>query len=79
MSTKKLLLAGAVMLSLVVVASGAEAANGRGILRIRRRPVNGSGQSVSLNGHIPPAEFEANHYRQNDSGHRAETQTTQPA
>jgi putative transposase len=30
-------------------------------------------------GHIPPAEFEEHHYRQNDSARRAETQTKQPA
>ena len=30
-------------------------------------------------GHIPPAEFEANHNRQNGSGQQAETQTKQPA
>ncbi len=30
-------------------------------------------------GQIPPAEYEAIHYRQNRSGHQAETQTKQPA
>ena len=30
-------------------------------------------------GRIPPAEHEANHYRQQESDHRAETQHEQPA
>ena len=30
-------------------------------------------------GRIPPAEAEANHYRQNNSGRQAETQTNTPA
>jgi putative transposase len=30
-------------------------------------------------GRIPPAEFEANHYRQNNSGGQLETQTHEPA
>jgi putative transposase len=30
-------------------------------------------------GRIPPAEYEANHYRQNNSGHQAKTQTNTPA
>lgn len=30
-------------------------------------------------GRIPPVEYEANHYRQTDSDHQAETHTKQPA
>jgi putative transposase len=30
-------------------------------------------------GHIPPAEYEENYYRQNRSGQQADTQTKQPA
>ena len=45
MSTHKALLGGAIVLSLVAAASGAAAGNGRGVLRIPLKPVNGSGQS----------------------------------
>ncbi len=30
-------------------------------------------------GRIPPAEYETNHYRQNESDHKIENQTTEPA
>jgi transposase-like protein len=46
---------------------------------VRRAEVDEGRRLFEDHGRIPPAEFEANHYRQRDSGREAETHTREPA